>query len=92
MKKQCQVHPFAGTAQTMSWLWSDQMGGVLAGIHTVPSQLSDLLAQLWRIPGLSYEYEHLPELGHMAVNFDINGGCAKRTFWGSLEGSSSWGR
>jgi len=45
------------------------MGGVLAGIHTVPPQLPDLLPQLRGISGLSYKDKHLPELGHMTVNF-----------------------
>lgn len=69
MEEQGQVHPFAGTAQTMAGLGGDQVSRVLAGIHTAAPQFPDLLPQLRGVPGLTNEDEQLPELGHMAVDF-----------------------
>lgn len=41
--------------------------GVLAGLDALTSKSSNLLAYLGRILGLTYGYQQLPQLGHLAI-------------------------
>lgn len=68
MKEKRQMQTLTGAAQAVTRLRRYQVGQMFARVHTAPTQSTYLLAQLWRIPRLTYVNEQLAKLCHMTVD------------------------